>query len=176
MANQHTKAAAATQPAPAPTNDDGPNLDPTPQDDGANAALLERLAELEAQLEAADAALAARPRVAAPTTVVVNNPVVTTVAPPTEATYEPAEVDDDGVAYAATIVVKGPDGSEVECTPKVFRTILASKGFVAHPTDANMHLGNEPRRTRRNQRGANTEGTPELATAARRRRRAPAAE
>lgn len=171
MANQHTKAAEAAQSTPA-TND-GPDLDPTPT--AADEAMQAQMDEMQAELEAAHAALAAARR-PAPAVVVNNAPAVSTAVAPTESTYEPGDVDEEGVAYAATIICTGPKGDEVECTPKVFRQIMAAKGYVAHPTDANMHLSNEPRRTRRNSRGANAEGTaPEQAPAARRRRRAPAA-
>lgn len=169
MANQHTKAAEAAKPQAAP---DAPNLDDAPD----LTAMAEANAELQAQLEAAQAALAAAeaakpsrtPRPAQAMAVSASP----TVAAPDSPTYEEGGVDEDGVAYAATIVVKAPDGTEVECTPKVFRTILAPKGYQAHPTDAAMHLGGEQRRSRR-RRAADEDGAPEQATAARRRRRAP---
>lgn len=186
MANQHTRAreqqaaaaAAAEQGAPVIT-DDGPDVGPTAEELAVQAAELQaQLEATQAELEASRAALAARPRQGS--TVVVNQAPqvgVAVVAPPTEPTYEPGEVDDDGVAYAATIIAHGPKGEQVECTPKVFRTILAAKGFTAHPLDAAQHLGNEPTRSRRRTR-ANVDGAnPEQVTAARRRRRAaPAAE
>lgn len=187
MANQHTKAAAdaaalaGTEPAP-----DAPDLSPEPTE--AEPVLQLTQAELEDMLaDAAERAAERATRAAAQRGAVVNtvtaaalDPVVTATAePPTTPTYEPGEVDDDGVAYAATIVAVSPRGREVEVTPKVFRTILAAKGYVAHPADAVQHLGNEPRRTRRSQRSGNIDGTTteELASAPRRRRRAaPAAE
>lgn len=197
MANQHTarkqaEAEAAAAAAAANPADDGPELgdDTTPPTPTEVPSVTLTQAELEDMLAHAATAAAEQATRAAQRHQAQQGPVtVNSYAPsaellavdsqavaPDEPTYEPGETDDEGVAYAATIVVSAPNGTTSEVTPKVFRTLLAARGYKAHPLDAQQHLGNEPRRTRRDRRAANVDGSdPELATAPRRRRRAAAA-
>lgn len=176
------------QPTPPTTGDDAPDLAPDLGPGTITVTPDELAAIVREQVAAATADLrrGLRPTRAAQAEVPTNaHPA------PTEPTYEPpfipgpedwAEFNeavkagraaDEPIALEGTILTVAPDGSELECTPKAFRTIYAARGYVAHADDARQGLAGQSRgKGRRRRGGGNVVGeAPEQTPAQRRRRR-----